>query len=94
MIRLTVEGTTLTVTQNGVTRITETDASYADGQPGLYYEWQDGNTTKIDDFAAADLVSASAAVTGTITASITEADIVAGGKTIVLTLTGDTWIPA
>jgi hypothetical protein len=28
------------------------------------------------------------------TASITEADIVAGGKTIIITLAGDTWIPA
>jgi hypothetical protein len=35
-----------------------------------------------------------AALTGTITASATEADIVAGGKTIVITLTGDTWIAA
>jgi hypothetical protein len=35
-----------------------------------------------------------AAVTGTATASITEADIVTGGKTIIITLTGDTWIPA
>lgn len=34
----------------------------------------------------------SAALTGTITGSITEADIVAGGKTIILTLTGDTWV--
>jgi hypothetical protein len=34
------------------------------------------------------------ALTGTTTASITEADIVAGGKTIILTLTGDTWIAA
>lgn len=33
-------------------------------------------------------------VTGTITASTTEADIVAGGKTIILTLSGDTWIAA
>jgi len=34
----------------------------------------------------------SAALTGTATASITEADIVAGGKTIIQTLSGDTWI--
>jgi hypothetical protein len=33
----------------------------------------------------------SAAVTGTVTASITEVDIVAGGKTIVITLTNATW---
>ncbi len=35
---------------------------------------------------------ASAAVTGTATASITEADIVAGSKTIIVTLTNDTFI--
>lgn len=34
----------------------------------------------------------SAAVTGTATAAITEADVVAGGKTIITTLTGDTFI--
>ncbi len=36
----------------------------------------------------------SAAITGTITASVTEADIVAGGKTLTITLTNDTWIAA
>lgn len=35
-----------------------------------------------------------AAITGTATASITEADIVAGGKTIIITLTNDTWVAA
>lgn len=44
-----------------------------------------------EDFNSA---SKSAVVTGTITASVTEADIVAGGKTIIITLTGDTWIAA
>jgi hypothetical protein len=34
---------------------------------------------------------ATAAVTGTATASITESDIVTGGKTIIITLTGDTF---
>ena len=34
----------------------------------------------------------SAAVTGTATATITEADVVYGNKQIVITLTGDTWI--
>ena len=37
---------------------------------------------------------ASAVITGTIVASVTEADIVAGGKTLIITLTGDTWIAA
>lgn len=34
-----------------------------------------------------------AVLSGTITASVTEADIVTGGKTIILTITGDTFIP-
>jgi len=34
----------------------------------------------------------SAVVTGTATNSITEADIVTGGKTIIITLTNDTWV--
>ena len=33
-------------------------------------------------------------LTGTITASVTEADIVSGGKTLIITLVGDTWIAA
>jgi len=36
--------------------------------------------------------TASVGLTGTVTGSITEADIVAGSKTIILTLTGDTWV--
>jgi hypothetical protein len=38
-------------------------------------------------------VTVSSALTGTVTTA-TEANIVAGGKTIILTLTGDTWIAA
>lgn len=34
----------------------------------------------------------SAAVTGTAADGLTEAEIVAGGETIILTLTGDTWV--
>lgn len=40
-----------------------------------------------------ETVSAAAALTGTAMASITETDIVAGGKTVIITLTGDTFIP-
>ena len=35
-----------------------------------------------------------AVITGTITASVTEADIVTGGKTLIITLANDTWIAA
>ena len=34
---------------------------------------------------------ATAGITGTATSSITESDVVTGGKTIIITLTGDTW---
>ncbi len=38
--------------------------------------------------------SVSIALTGTATASITEADVITGGKTIILTVTNDTWVAA
>ena len=38
--------------------------------------------------------SISAAVTGTVTPSATEADVVAGGRTVVVTLTNETWVAA
>ena len=40
------------------------------------------------------IAAATAAITGTATASITEADVVTGGKTIVITLTNDEWVAA
>lgn len=33
-----------------------------------------------------------AIVSGTATVSINESDVVTGGKTVVITLTGDTWV--
>lgn len=36
----------------------------------------------------------SAAITGSITPSATESDIVVGGETIIITLSGDTWVAA
>ncbi len=44
--------------------------------------------------ALKETASQSAVLTGTITPTATEADIVAGGKTLIITLTGDTWIAA
>jgi hypothetical protein len=40
------------------------------------------------------VIGPTAAVSGTVTSSTTESDIVSGGKTIVITLTNDTWVPA
>jgi len=51
------------------------------------------DTIAIEEYKDLDLSAAgSAAITGTATESITEADIVTGGKTIIITLSGDTWI--
>jgi len=51
------------------------------------------DTIAIEEYKELSLSAAgSAAITGTATESITEADIVTGGKTIIITLTGDTWI--
>lgn len=35
---------------------------------------------------------ATAAITGTVTATLSEKDVKAGGETIIITLTGDTWL--
>ena len=43
---------------------------------------------------ATESAGITAALTGTVTSSIVEGDIVTGGKTIILTLTGDTWVTA
>lgn len=61
------------------------------GSPGVYIVEANGGW-KLDDFEGGNLSGgASAAITGTATASIIESDIVTGGKTIIVTLTGDTW---
>lgn len=44
--------------------------------------------------SAGQLLSKSATISGTITASVNEGDIVTGGKTLIITLVGDTWIAA
>jgi hypothetical protein len=68
-----------------------TDSSYSSCSIPML--WVENTTTRVDDFAAGDPTPA-AAITGTATASITESDIVTGGKTIIITLTNDTWRPA
>lgn len=53
-----------------------------------------GGTTGVFSIVAIEIKGRSAAITGTATASVTETDIVNGGKTIIATLTGDTFVPA
>jgi hypothetical protein len=65
------------------------------GTPTQYFDdvvITDGTDTLLsDDFSAG---AASCALSGTITADTDESDIVAGGKTIILTLGNDTWVTA
>jgi len=60
----------------------------------LYVDSESGNDIVIDGAVYSEQSGSaiSALLTGTATASITESDIVTGGKTIILTLTGDTWV--
>lgn len=89
VIKLKVVGTTLTCYFDGVAdAYTQTDSDIASGSAGLH-PWGVNGVT-FDDWEGGDI--AAAAVTGTATASITEADIVTGGKTIIITLDGDTFI--
>jgi hypothetical protein len=54
-----------------------------------------GDWASDDSYAVVSLLfteeGATSALTGTITASVTESDIVNGGKTLIITITGDTW---
>ena len=60
--------------------------------PGVW-DWSGDDGWNAGSIALRPAVAAiSAEVTGTATASITESDIVTGGKTVILTLTGDTFV--
>lgn len=53
------------------------------------------STSFITVIAAVEILAASsitAAITGTAADNITEDDVVTGGKTVIITLTGDTWV--
>ena len=87
-----IVGDTITAQLGDSAEITVDDATYASGSVGIYALSQDTTTGRLDDFSAGNMVAgASTALTGTITTA-TEVDIRTGGKTIVLTLTGDTWV--
>ena len=60
----------------------------------MHYSQQTTQTTSSQSFWLPRPPAALAVLTGTITASVTEADIVTGGKTLIITLTNDTWIAA
>jgi len=92
------DGTTIKFYANGVLKHTEngvTDHQTETSQGIVSDNSHSAAIPTLDDFLAEALAAGgSAALTGTVTASITESDIVTGGKTIILTLTGDTWVAA
>jgi len=97
----TVEASAANVTLTTGTAIAEVDAgfvitsAYALASGGVAtVAWTDGAGMGALAVTFKAAPTSSAALTGTVTASITEADIVTGGKTIILTLTGDTFIAA
>ena len=94
-----VQGTALRLYKNGSLFLSTTDSTIsAAGKPGLLDGWGATAPTAttgmhIENLLVSNFLAANPAValTGTATASITESDIVTGGKTIILTLTDDTW---
>lgn len=54
ILKLDITGTTLTASVNGATIDTVVDATYASGQPGVMYDFQNGNNTFGDSFGATD----------------------------------------
>lgn len=64
------------------------------GAKTMSYTVASGQRWNICAVVVAPYVPPTAALTGTVTATIKESDIVAGGKTIILTLTNDTWVTA
>lgn len=69
-------------------------ASYQLGADGGVMSWTYTGSRYWDMVAASikSSVAKTAALTGTATSSITESDIVSGGKTVILTLTGETYV--
>jgi hypothetical protein len=89
LVKITAVGTTIAVYYNGILQGTTTDSSLTTGSAGLmFYD----NNARLDTWEGGNITSVSAAITGTAAAGITEADVVAGGRTIIITLSGTNWI--
>lgn len=69
---------------------TQTDSAVSSGNPG-FMTWANSSSEGVDDWIGTG-DAGSAVLTGTAIGGITEADLRAGGKTIVVTVTGETFI--
>ena len=95
-LEVTVSGGTATLVPKlnavEITAITPwTSTAHTSGDAGLAHKGADSNS-RADSWVGDDLAaSVTAALTGTMTASVDEDDITTGGKTVIVTLVGDTW---
>jgi hypothetical protein len=93
------------INKTGVSKFGQRNANYdvanvdpssvnwtSDGRNGFNTVFAETTGSANDPKLVVTYTVPAAALTGTVTGSITEGDIVAGGKTIILTLTGDTFI--
>jgi hypothetical protein len=88
IIKISVVGTLITVYINGVSQGSANDSSLTSGSAGvLFYD----TNAELDDWEGGN-AGGGAVLTGTAIGGITEADVVAGGKVITVTLTGNAWI--
>lgn len=56
VIRVVAEGSNISLYKNGVLIETVVDATYATGQPGVFYDWGNNRSTRGDNFVASNLV--------------------------------------
>jgi len=72
---------------------TRTDSTYAEERRNLIAVYIHNTLARLDDLSGGRIPQ-SVELTGTALSGLTEADIVAGGKTIILTVNGDRFIPS
>lgn len=85
-------GTAPTSDQTRVTTNSGFGMDHAAGASTVTHTWTSAGAQITISGVSVNDHNPTVAVTGTATASITEADVVAGGKTILLTATGDTYV--
>lgn len=86
VLGISITGSNISVTKNGVEFLTDTDSTYSSGSPAIYYTRGNNNGTTGDDFSATGLSAAPSAV------SVDGDDIVYVGQENIVAVT--TGIPA
>ena len=92
VLRLEAEGTILRMYINDVLEVSTTDANITSGDPGITGFHTSSDIAVFNDWSGGDFLG-TASVTGTVSSAATETDIVAGGKTLIVTLDGDAFVP-